>query len=154
MLADTVECPSCTTKGEKFYCFEIPGHASLLRCQNCDSLWVEQAPGKLVALAPVLEKMRLGDDLLQAVSSDTVAGESILDAMEKFSASTKVLWFSYAGKVRQLMQQLEGRAHAVHGELARRAIADASLADLLATAKQIVDLVSAKPDGVKKADPA
>lgn len=147
-----VVCPRCQTKNERYFAVPILAQKDVFVCSNndCRAMLQRKPDGTPVDLTAVLEKVRLGDDLISAVSPDTVAGKSILQAVDRFESQQKTVTLAFVGEVRALMQQLEGRAHFLHGELAKRAVADASFDDLVATAKQVVDLVSARPDGIQK----
>ena len=155
MTGDNVaRCPRCSTKDSPHFIYEmLAGRPNILQCctsQGCKAVFQQKPDGTLVDLEPTLEKIRLGDDLISAVSPDTVADESILNVVDKFESNLNTVKNGFVGNVRSKMQQLEGRAHFIHGELAKRAVADGTLAELVATAKQIIDLVSAHPDGIRK----
>lgn len=151
---DVVTCPKCSTKDSPQFLYEmLVGRPNILQCRDslgCKAVFQEKSDGTLVDLEPTLEKIRLGDDLISAVSPDTVAGESILHAVDRFESNLNTVKLGFVGSVRNRMQQLEGRAHFLHGELAKRAMADGTLAELVTTAKQIIDLVASQPDGVRK----
>lgn len=152
VASTVVKCPKCTTKTEIRFLFEaLRERQGLLQCrEGCHAVFQQKSDGTLVDLEPTLEKIRLGDDLISAVSPDTIAGESILHAVDKFESNLKTVTLGFLGDIRNKMQMAEGRAHLIHGELARRAVADSSLDDYVTTAKQVVDLVSSRPDGIRK----
>lgn len=154
-MSGDVTCPRCATKDRKFVCRELAipvQRADILICSSaeCKAMFQVKATGDLFDLTSTLEMIRLSDDLISATSPDTIAGESILHAVVMFESNLNTVKLGFLGKVRSMMQQLEGRAHFMHGELARRAMADGTLSELVATAKQIVDLVASQPDGIQR----
>src|SRR5262249_8514852 len=85
MSRDVVVCPACSTRNDARFLQEIALHRSdILQCDACYSLYKEKQDGTLVPLNTILEKIHLGDDLISAVSPDTIAGEAILQAVDLF----------------------------------------------------------------------
>lgn len=151
-MTTELTCSRCATKETRYVCHPTTMRKDILLCANleCRTGFLLRTDGTLFDLTSTLEKIRLSDDLISATSPDTVAGESILHAVDRFESNLNTVKLGFVGSVRNRMQQLEGRAHFLHGELAKRAMADGTLAELVATAKQIIDLVASQPDGVRK----
>lgn len=148
-LAKMYYCPGCTTADSHHSLEEVAAlQPGLCRCPNCHRWYQLDGDGLPIDLGPVLEKIRLRDDLVSAISQTTVAGESIARLTDKLTTNVTTLWLVFLGKLGAMTQQLESRAHFLHGELAKRAMAQGDLEPLVTTAKQIIDIVAALPDGV------
>jgi hypothetical protein len=143
--------PDCP-RGDGFLArLPAPDGVDVRECVACKTAWlVVPDGGPMIDLRAFVARARLGDDRVRsAVSPDTKVEEvSIPIRLDTAWASIHRSWLELDGQVRVLMARLQNRAHFVHGELARFALAHPELGAALETSQQIIDLVAARPEGI------
>jgi hypothetical protein len=120
----------------------------LFVCEQCRHVHIV-AKGKFFDLEEVLFKLKLQDDgVTGAISGDRVGRlDSIPRAMLKTEVQVRELLGQLETKVLEQLSQVQNRLHYVRTKLAELALVSPQAGELVDVVKQVIDLVSAAPDG-------
>jgi hypothetical protein len=140
--------PICPHEGTHLEQVFKDGKIWIGRCPDCHRSFL--VAKDMIDLGRLHTQVELGDDQVRAaLSPDTkVPRTPVPVALDVAWGGIHRAWLEMDGQVRGLMARLQNRAHFLHGELARQALAHPELHPLAETAKQIIDIVAARPEGI------